>query len=239
MAAAHPARFTVRRCLALALLLGCWTAPGPALAEDDLRVQSILPAGRVERLSQVAVRFSRPMRPLGEMAQDPATSPLRLTPQPPGAFRWLDPQTLAFILDAPLSGAARLEASVAAGTKAHDGAVLAEAAQALIETPPLEVTDVSPAPGGDLGPRPEIKLTLNQPVELGSLAARAFLLAGTRRLPLEVAEAPPEAWAPPERQLARVYILTPAQDLAPGQRVRLRVEAGVLPAQGDLPSANP
>ena len=126
------------------LLLGAFSCPA-AWAAGELQVENMLPQGRVERLSQVAVRFSQPMRPLGEMEQATESSPLTVTPRPTGSFRWLDAQTLAYILDQPLSGPMRLEVKVAAGVKALNGNALAHDYLGRVETPPLSVLETSPS----------------------------------------------------------------------------------------------
>ncbi|MBI4797302.1 MAG: hypothetical protein HY794_00890, partial [Desulfarculus sp.] len=221
-----------------ALLLGlCLTAPPvpPAWAAEALSVK-LMPQGRVERLTQVVASFSRPMRPLGAMEQAEADSPLKVTPRLPGSYRWLDPQTLAFILDEPLSGATRLQASVAAGARALDGATLAQPVRALLHTPEIEALEFSPSPDNPLGPRPELRIILNQAVDPASLAAHAFLEVAGQRLPLKAVEVPQEQWRAQGSHLARVYALEAADKLPPAQEVQLVLEPGIKPAQGHLTS---
>lgn len=221
--------------LLLALLTGPCLLPRPALAEKALKVQ-IMPAGQVQRLTQVVASFSSPMRPLGAMEQEAATSPLKVTPQVPGGYRWLDPQTLAFILDQPLSGATRLKATVAAGARALDGALLAQGAEVALQTPEIEALEFAPPADSPLAPRPELRVILNQPVDIKSLASRAFLEVAGRRLPLKVQEMPQEQWRVQDSQLGRVYALEASQDLPPGQEVQVVLEPGLAPAQGTLAS---
>ena len=100
--------------------------PVSALASQALKVVNLLPRGTAQRITQIVVSFDRDMRPLGDMAQDAASSPLIISPRPAGAYRWLDTRTLAYILDRPLVGASRLQIKVAKGAKALDGAVTAQ-----------------------------------------------------------------------------------------------------------------
>ncbi len=218
-----------------ALLLAGLMAAAPGLAAGELKIESLLPSGQVERLSQVAVRFDRPMRALGEMEQAAESAPLMLQPRPAGAYRWLDERTLAYFLDQPLEGPARLAVKIPAGTAALDGARLPLAYEARLETPPLGVLETTPSPGADLGLKAEISLTLSHPVRLETLAGRAYLLVQGRRLPLAVEEIPLHPWED-GRTLARVYKLASPEELPAGQRVSLVVEAGVQPVQGNLPS---
>ncbi|MFZ5586935.1 MAG: alpha-2-macroglobulin family protein [Thermodesulfobacteriota bacterium] len=231
-------------CLGLALACGPLAGPaGAAGAEDGpgaaLTVK-LMPLGEVERLTQVTARFSRPMRPLGAMEQSAADAPLKLDPSPPGAFRWLDPQTLAYLLDQPVSGATRIRLSVPAGVAALDGSRLAKAVTGAVRTPAIAVLEFFPAPGQPLGPRPRLRITLNQPVDLASLGANAFLEIDGRRLALSASELPRDPWLPPgEEHLARAYALQAAEDLPPGRDVALTLAPGILPAGGGLPTREP
>ncbi|MBI5522315.1 MAG: hypothetical protein HY910_06785 [Desulfarculus sp.] len=219
----------------LAILLCLSLSAPPAWAAEALTVK-LMPQGRVERLTQVVASFSRPMRPLGAMEQTEGDSPLKVTPRLPGSYRWLDPQTLAFILDEPLSGATRLQASVAAGARALDGATLAQPARALLHTPEIEALEFSPSPDSPLGPRPELRVILNQAVDAASLAAHAFLEVAGQRLPLKAVEVPQEQWRAQGSHLARVYALEAAGKLPPSQEVQVVLEPGIKPAQGHLTS---
>lgn len=221
---------------ALLLGLGLAAPPLPSARAAEALTVKLMPQGRVERLTQVVASFSRPMRPLGAMEQAEADSPLKVTPRLPGSYRWLDPQTLAFILDEPLSGATRLQASVAAGVRALDGAGLAQPARALLHTPEIEALEFSPSPESPLGPQPELRVILNQAVDEASLAAHAFLEVAGQRLPLKAQEVPQEQWRAQGSHLARVYALEAADKLPPGQEVQVVLEPGIKPAQGHLTS---
>ena len=225
--------------LGTALLLALCLVSLPALAMDQpqgLTVVSLMPQGRVERLTQVVVSFSRPMRPLGDMSQEVESAPLKLDPRPPGSYRWLDPRTLAYILDEPLTGATVIRLTVPAGVRALDGSVLAGSVSARLSTPPVEPVSISPKAGSTLGPRPELRLVLSQPVELDSLARRLYFLARGRRIPARVQIQPLPSGEREEAFLARAYLVRPAKKLPAGGQVRLVMEAGVRPARGNLPS---
>ncbi len=218
--------------LLLVLTLALAAVPAPARGAG-LAVESLLPQGRVERLTQVVVRFSRDMRALGDMSQAPENAPLRLDPRPAGSYRWLGPRTLAYILDRPLVGSSRITLLVPAGIRALDGSRLARAVRAVVETPPVEVVRVWPKPGAVLGPRPQIKLALNQPVDLASLARHSFIEAGGRRVSLQAVEAALPSWQ--REQQGRLYILSPSQDLPGKSRAVLVVGPGLQPSQGNRP----
>ncbi|MFH1059774.1 MAG: hypothetical protein V1797_14000, partial [Pseudomonadota bacterium] len=181
--------------LALAGLAGAAAGPAAA-AEEGLQVK-LMPTGEVERLTQVVARFSRPMRALGAMDQAAADAPLKLDPAPPGAYRWLDPQTLAYVLAKPVATALRVRLSVPAGAAALDGARLAKAVSATLETPAIAALEFFPAPGQALGPRPRLRVSLNQPVDLAALGARAHLECAGRRRARTAHEQPRAPRMPP------------------------------------------
>ncbi len=203
----------------------------------NLAVRSLLPTGQVQRLTQVVARFSKPMRPLGEMGVAVQDAPLRLSPRPAGSFRWLDPSTLAFLLDRPQVGATRIKVLIPAGTRALDGSLLGFDVRTVITTPPVEALKTMPAPGSPLGPRPELRVVMNQPVDLASLAAHSRVRAGDASIPVSAKAVPPPSWQPPGQNLARVYVLTPQRNLPAGRKASLVVGPGVRPASGNLAMA--
>lgn len=209
---------------------------GPALAfsADNLAVESLLPQGRVDRLTQIVVRFNKNMRGLGDMNQAADKAPLRLSPAPAGAYRWLDPRTLAFILDKPLTGSSRFSILVPAGAQALDGSRLADDLKGFVETPPLEVVRVHPKPGSILGPKPQLRITLNQPVDLASLARNSFLQIDSDRVPLNAKEEALPAWQ--REQQGRLYTLVPVKPLPGQSQATLVLGPGLQPSQGNQPS---
>lgn len=223
------------------LLAGLCLLAGPTWAKIEgpaaLKVLSLLPAGQTERLSQIVVVFDQPMVALGAAKQDEASAPLRLEPMPPGAFRWLDPQTLAYILDKPIAGATRIKLTVPAGAKALSGAVLAQAVEAFAATPPLTVTEFGPQAGEELGPKPQIRLTINQPARLESLRAKLSLSVNGRPVAATVDYEPPPQWQDDSQGLAASYIVSPVESLPIDAKVNLLVAPGVMPADGDMPSS--
>ena len=126
------------------ITLGLVLAPGSLAAANDLRVIGKLPEGEVQRLTQIAVRFSEPMVPLGQMQVTPQTAPLKLStpsglPVPAGSFRWLDPTTLAYSFDQALEKPLVIDVKVPAGVKAVSGNRLRAGSAWQVATPPLKL----------------------------------------------------------------------------------------------------
>lgn len=225
--------------LALSLL----AAPSVQAADQSkpkdsggLEVVSITPKGEVQRLTQVTVRFSRPMRPLGDMSQPAAGAPLKIHPRPEGQYRWLDPQTLAYILKTPIGGASSFNVTVPGGIKSLDGSHLAGAVRVRITTPPVKWLRVSPGKKTLLPPTPQFRLTFNQPLDLESFKQRVRLELAGKPLKIKVRELPGRGgYRLPK--LAAAYQVVCLDRLPPDADVKLRVRPGVKPAAGTIPSA--
>ncbi len=230
-------------CWCLVVLLALGGMAGASAQESAqsgaLQVVALLPQGQVQRLTRVVVRFDRDMVTLGT-GRIPAEKALfRLRPALAGSYRWLDPRTLAFILDRPLTGAARVRVLVPAGARSLDGSRLAKAVHASIQTPPIQAVRWSPELGSRLEPRPLVRLTLNQAVRLESLARRTWFVVAGRRIAAKVAQAPPPRWERRRLRLARLYILSCPEELPPDQEVEVLVEPGVEPVGGELALQHP
>ncbi len=116
----------------------CLAQAGHAGAHAPLTIVSAAPEGESTAITQIMVRFSENMRPLGVMQETPENAPLKLNVPggmlPEGNFRWLDPATLAYVFDKPVTAPFEIVASVPAGTKALSGAALAEEASWSVRT---------------------------------------------------------------------------------------------------------
>lgn len=164
---------------------------GTAVASTGLTVTSATPQGQVEALTQITVRFSENMRPLGEMEDRADTAPLKLKANnaelPKGNFRWLDPATLSYILDAPLTAelAAPLEitCTVPADTKSLSGNALAKAHSWSLRTPPLKISAETYRRGVE---KCTIRLQSNYPLDLKSLEKKLSATLGGKKLPLSL-----------------------------------------------------
>lgn len=224
-----------------ALLGLAWAPVAPAMDQQGgpspagLKVVSIMPKGEVPRLTQVTVRFSKPMRALGNMSQAAAGAPLKLHPRPPGQYRWLDPHTLAYILKKPVIGSTRFTATVPAGVRSLDGSRLAKTVRIQFRTPPVRWLRVSPGKKTRLSPTPQFRLTFNQPVQAKSLRRHLSLTTKGRVLRVNLRRLYGRR-AIGRSRLAEVYELVCLTRLPPDARVTLRVRPGVRPAMGSEPS---
>ncbi len=183
-------------CFALVFLAACAAQLVASLTAESARaaapltVLAMQPRGQVENLTQIVARFSEPMRPLGEMEQDEAGSPLKLTVPggrlPAGDYRWLDPATIAYLFDAPVNAPLRVEARIPAGVTSLSGAALAEEVKFSLRTPPLAVNLSSGSPLPPAGAT--ITLDSNYALELGELRGKLRLALGREVLDFDLRE---------------------------------------------------
>lgn len=207
-----------------------------ASAAQGLTVISTLPQGEVGDLTQITVRFSEAMRPLGVMEQEADGSPLRLTVPggmlPAGNYRWLDPATLSYLFDAPVDGPFLIEAVIPAGTKALSGAVLEKATRWTVSTPAIKITLSS----GPLPPKgATISLASNHALDLDDLKAKTSLKMDGKSLPLEF-PAPRPYSRPDRRPNVWHYTVRVMTELPAGKTLSLTLEPGIRPANGSVPA---
>lgn len=196
----------------LFLLLFCLPC---AAQSTELKVVFETPKGEVEYLSQIVVQFSESMRSLGVMEQSAQTSPLILsttgTPLPQGEFRWLGPDTLAYLFHKPVDIPIKITAQVPAGVAALSGAVLKQSQEWDIFTRPLEITlpeDTPPLAPEDAA----FTLRSNYPLDPESLLEKSGLTlqSGGRSLPLSLR--PEQDQTPPPGIFWRTAFETPTPE---------------------------
>ncbi|MBX3172587.1 MAG: Ig-like domain-containing protein [Candidatus Eremiobacteraeota bacterium] len=208
--------------LILFLLGGMWW-----ISSADTRVLHVVfsaPHDQVKKAEDgIVVTFDQPMVELGP-AGERARGPLQLEPPIPGVYRWLGVRTLAFY-PKQLAPATHYTATVPAGTKAANGAVLAEKYSFEFQTGRPEIED-SPAQVWQ-GAHPKAEIRFNMPMDPVKAAPFLSLRGGTR---LKVrSPRPGEVEHKPEQ----VLIVEPASLPKPGD-YELRIAAGTLAAQGNL-----
>jgi uncharacterized protein YfaS (alpha-2-macroglobulin family) len=134
--------------------------PAPAVAGRPLEVLRHQPDGAVALAAKLAVTFSEPMVPVGAVESLSGSRPVKLSPEPPGKWRWIGTRTLLFEpSNTLLAGASdRAEPSrfpmatsyrvrVPKGTRSVTGAVLDDEVSWTFETPPPAVRSFQPEGG--------------------------------------------------------------------------------------------
>jgi len=117
----------------------------PDVATGPLEVLRYSPEGDVPLVPQLSVTFSQPMVAVTSH-QDTISSgvPVKLTPQPPGRWRWVGTKTLLFETEGHFPMPTEYTAEVPAGTKSATGATLVSSKVWKFTTPPLTVKTYHP-----------------------------------------------------------------------------------------------
>ena len=183
-------------------------APPPARVELPLRIVRIVPTGATELAPHLTITFSDAMVPLTTVAgTDARTVPVRLSPQPPGRWSWIDTRTLRFQPDGRFPMATSFAIEVPAETRSVAGAPLDDSVRVEFSTPAPRALGAYPAlhpdadtepdrprpgrggwsvyyPTDDLarsvGLRPVVLIAFDQGVDPAAVVRSARLLAGGR-----------------------------------------------------------
>ncbi len=220
--------------------------PSPDAAESGpLRVVRISPEGELQVAREVQIVFSKAMVPIGAAPREAARA--RLDPSPPGAWRWVDPQTLLFEPKlGRLPAATRFTVTVPAGVRSEDGAALPADRTVRLSTPPPRVERALPAEDTKDAPlRPVLLVRLDQRADPSAVLAAARLEVGGRPGPaLRLARA-----SDLERDRAAARFLdaggpqavglVPEADLPAGEEVRFELQVGPWSAEGPRPAEAP
>jgi uncharacterized protein YfaS (alpha-2-macroglobulin family) len=108
-----------------------------SVASGPLEVVRYSPEGEVPLVPQLSVTFSQPMTAVTSHQDTVASGvPIKLTPQPPGRWRWVGTKTLLFETDGHFPMATEYTAEVPAGTRSATNGALATPAVWKFATPP-------------------------------------------------------------------------------------------------------
>lgn len=153
----------------------------PAVPEGPLEVLRYSPEGDVGLAPFINVTFNQPMVPLTDLESLTAANvPVTLTPNLPGAWQWVSPQTLRFEVDSTaidrLPMATEFVAEIPAGTTSLTGGQLAETVRWTFSTPPVQM--VSSYPTYDSQPlEPIIFIAFDQLIDPTAVLATIQLTA--------------------------------------------------------------
>lgn len=161
-------------------------APGPATAET-LEVVRYSPEGDVPIASNLSVTFSQPMIPVSSQEEAAKYVPVKLTPEPPGRWRWIGTKTLLFEPAGHFPMATQYSVSVPGGTKSANGGTLNTAKNWTFTTPPPTVKTTYP---DAKTPQPLDALMfveLDQRIDPAAVLKTIKVFAGNDQLPVRLA----------------------------------------------------
>lgn len=113
---------------------GSLLPPPAATAGGELRVLRYMPEGSVPLAPELSVTFSQPMIAVTSQAGAAATTPVKLSPQPRGAWRWIGTRTIVFDPEVRFPQATTYSVEIPAGTASTAGGKLAQPVRFTFET---------------------------------------------------------------------------------------------------------
>jgi alpha-2-macroglobulin len=216
-------------------------------------VVQISPTGQADHYAQIRVIFARPLIPLQAIESPDQQSKLAyftVTPALAGRFRFLTPRMVGFQADQALPLATRVKVVVRAGLIDLDGDKLDNDIAWTFTTQPISLgglptitEDTNP-----VGPRPTFSISANTELDAASLERHAHIKTAngsTTPISVKLQKQPtPVPGADQSRQnfdpSARpwVYDVTPDSALEKGKTYTLEFSPGIVPAHGNLASAD-
>ncbi|HEU4614578.1 MAG TPA: Ig-like domain-containing protein, partial [Kofleriaceae bacterium] len=159
--------------------------PAHAGAEKELRVLRWMPEGDVPLAPELSVTFSQPMIAVTSQDDAAATTPVKLTPQPKGRWRWIGTRTILFDPDVRFPQATSYQVEIPAGTKSATGGVLKDAVKFTFETPPPSLAQSWPNAGPQRLDVPMFAM-FDQKIDPHAVLAKTRLTANGAEVPIEL-----------------------------------------------------
>ncbi|MCY1068748.1 MG2 domain-containing protein [Nannocystis sp. RBIL2] len=212
--------------------------------EGPLKVLRTSPTEKAPGLvGSVTAVFNQPMVPLASIDDlKLERSPLTIEPLPPGKFRWLGTQMIAFEPEGRMPYSTTYTAKVVAGETSTMGTKLAKEVKWQFTTPSLEVESITPGEYESATLDTVVVLRFNQAIDRDKLLAAMRVKGGAGLV--SVTQVAPEQWAglpEPFRSYAqqgpaeRVIVLRPAAALTANTAYTVEIPAGVY-GEGPNPS---
>ena len=161
--------------------------PKASDAGAKLEVLRYMPEGEVPLAPELSVTFSQPMVAVTSQTDASATTPVKLTPQPKGSWRWLGTRTVLFDpgAEARFPQATTYTVEVPAGTKAASGAVLDKPVKFTFETPAPTIVSIYPTSGPQRRDVPMFVL-FDQKIDRSALIQRINVTSSAGRASLQL-----------------------------------------------------
>ena len=214
-------------------------------AGKPLEVLRYMPEGAVPLAPELSVTFSQPMVAVTSQTDTAATTPIKLSPQPRGAWRWIGTRTILFDPEIRFPQATTYTVEIPAGTRSASGGALHTAKKFTFETPPPAM--VSHYPDGS-SQRLDVPMFVlfDQKIDPAAVLAKLVVTAGGTRQAVRLIAAAELAH---DRQLAAIVdgvrkgeqdgrwlAFRATQALPPDTAVEVELGVGTPSAEGPNPT---
>ena len=162
------------------------TAPD-STAAATLEVIRYSPEGDVPIAPNLSVTFSQPMVAITSQAEVAEHVPVKLSPEPPGKWRWIGTKTLLFEPDVRFPMATQYSVTVPMGTKSATGGTLSQAKSWTFTTPAPTVKQTYPDAKAPQALDAVMFVELDQRIDPAAVLKTIKVTAGKTQLPLRLA----------------------------------------------------
>jgi hypothetical protein len=154
-----------------------------------LEVLRYSPEGEVPIAPNLSVTFSQPMIAVSSQEEAAEYVPVKLSPQPPGKWRWIGTKTLLFEPDVRFPMATKYSVTVPAGTKSANGGSIAVPKTWTFTTPPPTVKTFYPTKASVQRRDALMFAEFDQRIDPAAILRNVRVEAGNARVPVRLATA--------------------------------------------------
>lgn len=212
----------------------------PAPRTDILTIIQYSPSGPIssgDSGREIVVVYNQPIIPLATLKKT-ARSTFQISPPIKGKFKWHGSRVNAFIPEAGYDPGTRYTVTVPAGLQAINGMKLEKEFSFTFQTPPLQVSSVSPYRDSDIEYEKPFVVRFNYPVSPQEVKKYTQLTAEGQEHPFKITynQSPNEEGISSSEAADRKKSLeiTPAKPFPRDAKVVLSIRSGLLPMKGNM-----
>ncbi|MBC8121317.1 MAG: Ig-like domain-containing protein, partial [Gemmatimonadaceae bacterium] len=208
-----------------------------------LEVVRFAPEGDVPLAPYLSITFSQPMVALASQSESTVAAPIRITPQPPGEWRWVGTQTLVFQPRGRLPMATDYTVTVPAGMRSAIGQELDSARSWSFRTPAPTVKEFHP-PTGSQPLSPVLFVAYDQSVDPAAVLARTEVRVDEKPWPVRLATAKEVQADAQVRELSKVakpgywLALRPLRPFPIDAGITVFITGGEISREGPRPAVS-
>jgi uncharacterized protein YfaS (alpha-2-macroglobulin family) len=156
---------------------------------EEFQVLRWMPEGRVPLAPELSVTFNQPMVAVTSQGDAARVTPVRLTPTPKGAWRWIGTRTIVFDPAVRFPQATTYQVEVPAGTKSAKGGALKTATKFTFETPAPTLVSSYPNSGQPQRLDVPMLLVFDQKIDAQAVLAKLKVTANDKSVAIQMLDA--------------------------------------------------